>query len=71
MKWSHRTDGGEKFWMQGKRTLVIPPIGYSYYETEPLHFRARGSARLFGEVGAIYLGELRFRLTYRDFWVAQ
>lgn len=68
-QWSHQTDDAKPYWLQANRTYYAPPIGYPYFETEPLTFLAQGSAQLFGETGAIYAGRIRFRLVYREYFV--
>ena len=65
-QWGHRDSAGIPFWRHGERTYVTPPIGYPYYETEPLQFEAEGTAQLFGEQGAIYAGRIQFTLIYRE-----
>ena len=68
-QWSHRTNAGDPYWLQAKRTYFSPPIGYPYFETEPLTFIAQGSAQLFSEAWAMYAGRVRFRLVYREYIV--
>lgn len=66
-QWNHQTVGGKPFWLMGSRTLVVPPLGDSYYETQPMTFVGRGNVQVFKQTAPLQTPEFRFTLVYREY----
>jgi hypothetical protein len=66
-QWNHQTGGGKPFWLLGSRTLVVPSVGYSYYETQPMTFVARGDVQVFKQTAPLQTPEFHFTLVYREY----
>ena len=69
-QWSHMTIAGEPFWNFVRMTAKVTDHGVPYCQSDPVHFVAEGSVRLFKNIAPVHSAQIEFTLVYSVFGIS-